>query len=593
MSYQGDYAEDAIVDFTFHTNGTTGAPTTLSGTPALSVYKANSTTQSTAGITLSADFDTVTGLNHVRIDTSADAFYATGNDYSVVITTGTVGGTSVVGYTVGSFSIENRFKEVDVTQWNGTAVATPTTAGVPEVELARISGFAVTAGAAVTVNAEVGASATAMNNFEDDYDGTGYNKSASTIGTATVAGSVTGNVGGNVAGSVGSVTGNVDGSIGSLGAQAKLDVNAEADTALSDYGANTTTPPTAAAIADAVLDEALSGHVTAGTLGKAVADIETDTNELQTDNVPGLIAALNDPTAATIADAVWDEALSGHVGAGSAGKALADVEADTNELQTDDIPGAIAALNDPTAAAIADAVWDEAKAGHVSAGSFGEEVQAHALTSELPSEPPTAGAIADAVWDEAIAGHAGAGSTGEALTNANAPTAGAIADAVWDEAISGHAGAGSTGAALSNASAPTAAAVADAVWTEAIADHSGTGGSTAEALAAAGGSSGLREIKGSATYNSATKELRVLAWLELSAVVQDATAATLSFKNDAGTEVIGDGSFTKVENADNTWLWTITDGSAINAVKNYMATITFTVGGTDYTRTMALAGQGA
>ena len=59
-------------------------------------------------------------------------------------------------------------------------------------------------------------------------------------------------------------------------------------------GAYTGTPPTAAAIADAVLDEALSGHTTAGTLGKAVADIEADTNELQSDDVPGLIAALND-----------------------------------------------------------------------------------------------------------------------------------------------------------------------------------------------------------------------------------------------------------------------------------------------------------
>lgn len=38
-------------------------------------------------------------------------------------------------------------------------------------------------------------------------------------------------------------------------------------------------------------------------------------------------------------------------------------------------------LNDPTAAAIADQVWDEAKSGHVGAGSFGEEVQSHALES--------------------------------------------------------------------------------------------------------------------------------------------------------------------------------------------------------------------
>lgn len=42
------------------------------------------------------------------------------------------------------------------------------------------------------------------------------------------------------ASAVASVTGNVAGSIGSLGAQAKLDVNAEADTALSDVGVTTT-----------------------------------------------------------------------------------------------------------------------------------------------------------------------------------------------------------------------------------------------------------------------------------------------------------------------------------------------------------------
>lgn len=55
-----------------------------------------------------------------------------------------------------------------------------------------------------------------------------------------------------------------------------------------------TSNPTAASIADAVCDEALSGHTTAGTLGKAIADIETDataivadTNELQTDWADG------------------------------------------------------------------------------------------------------------------------------------------------------------------------------------------------------------------------------------------------------------------------------------------------------------------
>lgn len=62
------------------------------------------------------------------------------------------------------------------------------------------------------------------------------------VGSVTGAvGSVAGNVGGNLAGNVnGNVAGNVTGSVGSLGAQAKLDVNAEADTALADAGVTST-----------------------------------------------------------------------------------------------------------------------------------------------------------------------------------------------------------------------------------------------------------------------------------------------------------------------------------------------------------------
>lgn len=167
---------------------------------------------------------------------------------------------------------------VDVGSWLGTAVTTSATSAKPEVDVNSISD-----------------DATAADNLEATYDGTGY-------------------ANGNAPATQTQVTG------------------------LND--------PTAATIADAVLDEALSGHTTAGTLGKAVSDIEADTDELQGDDVPGLIAGLNDPTAATIADAVLDEALSGHATAGTLGKAVTDIEADTNELQGDDVPGLIATLND-------------------------------------------------------------------------------------------------------------------------------------------------------------------------------------------------------------------------------------------------------
>ncbi|PKN36597.1 MAG: hypothetical protein CVU62_13850 [Deltaproteobacteria bacterium HGW-Deltaproteobacteria-2] len=128
MQYLGNYTEDyATLNFKFSTHKADGTPIALTD-GAISVYKANSTTQSTAGITLTADFDGVTGLNNVLIDLSADAFYAIANDYQVVITTGTVNSISVVGTVLAHFSIENRFNEVDLVKILGTTL-TETGAG--------------------------------------------------------------------------------------------------------------------------------------------------------------------------------------------------------------------------------------------------------------------------------------------------------------------------------------------------------------------------------------------------------------------------------------------------------------------------------
>lgn len=119
MKHLGDFDASTVIYGKFTTyRPSTGAAYTLGGTPALSVYKDNSTTQSTTGVTLTVDFDSVTGLHHFAIDTSADGtFYAAGSFFDIVITTGTVDSVSVVGSVVGSFTLRK------------TSALKPTTAG--------------------------------------------------------------------------------------------------------------------------------------------------------------------------------------------------------------------------------------------------------------------------------------------------------------------------------------------------------------------------------------------------------------------------------------------------------------------------------
>lgn len=330
-----------------------------------------------------------------------------------------------------------------------TAFDTYMQGATPDVNLTSIAGFS----APVT-------------NFANDYNGTGYNKANSTIGNVT-----------NVN----------DADLATAAALATVD--SIVDAILVDTG--TTIPaqisalpsaPSAASVADAVWDEAQSAHVTAGTFGELATEIaailvdtgttldgklntiDTNVDSILVDTgttIPAQITALNDPTAAAIADAVWTEAIADHSGtAGSTAEALAGASA-------------------PSASAVADAVWDEALSGHAIAGSAGEALSAAGSGAD-------AATIADAVWNEAQADHVAAGSFGEIATEiasilADTGTDGvalttaainAIADQVWDETLSGHAIVGSTGEALDAAGGGvTAAAIADAVWDELQSGH--------------------------------------------------------------------------------------------------------------------------
>lgn len=106
--YLGDFKKDSALYFCWDTNDKNGASVTRATNGTIRVYKDDGTTESTAGITDTEDFDGVTGVHNCKIDLSADAFYATGHDYSIVLVGAVIDG-QTVNAVLATFSIENRF----------------------------------------------------------------------------------------------------------------------------------------------------------------------------------------------------------------------------------------------------------------------------------------------------------------------------------------------------------------------------------------------------------------------------------------------------------------------------------------------------
>jgi len=104
----------------------------------------------TDGASVVIDFDARTGVHKLTIDTSVHADYAVGSDYMVLIEGATVDAGNVTA-AIFTFSIENRF--TNVAKWLGTAPATPTVAGVPEVDITHVAG-ATTNVAALATNVD-------------------------------------------------------------------------------------------------------------------------------------------------------------------------------------------------------------------------------------------------------------------------------------------------------------------------------------------------------------------------------------------------------------------------------------------------------
>lgn len=111
----GDYKAGATIDFKWHTTNKAGASANPTTAGTLSVYKSNSTTQTTTGVTDTRAFDSLTGVHHCRIALT-DAFYVTSEDYEVVLSGAVIDG-ETVNAVIASFSIEK--KVADIVKING------------------------------------------------------------------------------------------------------------------------------------------------------------------------------------------------------------------------------------------------------------------------------------------------------------------------------------------------------------------------------------------------------------------------------------------------------------------------------------------
>lgn len=129
-SWIGDLRVGKTVRKMWNSSAVAGESITRATNGTISVYKDGGTTQSTTGVTDTEDFDGLTGVHLVAIDTSADGtFYSAGSDFEVVLSAATIDG-KAINATLFSFSLENRSALMPTTDGRRLDVSTGGEAGV-------------------------------------------------------------------------------------------------------------------------------------------------------------------------------------------------------------------------------------------------------------------------------------------------------------------------------------------------------------------------------------------------------------------------------------------------------------------------------
>ena len=282
-------------------DGGTGASITMTGLAVtdIEICKDGSVTQraSDAGYTLldtdGIDFDAITGIHGFSIDTgdNTDAgFYTVGSWFTVVVSAVTVDA-QTVNFIACQFrlmaaeSVAAKPK-VDVDAWLGTAAATPTTAGVPEVDLTFIAGSAVS-----VTTAQLGVNV------------------VNAAGTAWGSGAIT-----------------------------------AASIAVDAIGASELAADAVTEIANAVWDTDATGRQTQGTFGQAIGDPAADANTIYGAAVTGAagatiaadIIAIKAETASILTD-------TAEIGAAGAGLTAIDLPDQTMNI-TGNLSGSVGSV---------------------------------------------------------------------------------------------------------------------------------------------------------------------------------------------------------------------------------------------------------
>lgn len=229
---------------------------------------------------------------------------------------GSVGSISGVTFPTNfaDLSITATTGRIDVGSWLGTAVTTSSTSAKPEVDMYSISD-----------------DATAANNAELAFDGTGFGFTNCTIPTVTTLTGHTAQTGDTYA--------LANGAAGFVAIDTVVDSILAAIGSPSDFGSGTST------IAANLQDMADNGTAT--------FDRSTDSLQAIRDRgdaawITATSVTVSDKTGFSLSaagvDAIWDEATAGHVTAGTYGVAVTDVLADTSTT----LPASLTAIETDT-----------------------------------------------------------------------------------------------------------------------------------------------------------------------------------------------------------------------------------------------------